>query len=398
MYKIGVIILLCLCCFITTKPLHRDHRNGHTNMSHTLLSGNQSARFLDDYDLGLSDQSKDSISAGRGIRLFQYPPMHNEQTAKPEDTTMKPKKAQTKRLSRSTETAPRTAATKNFVQLWGLSVEDEKLKPRARDVVDAQAEETPDGDGLAAEQEDGDDDNEEAAERDEDAPREEALTKNVKLVPRPTTAEPELGLEKETQKEDDVERDDNEADDNVLKRLDKSRNDDADKDDADVLGFKNLLTPKSLMGAEVQARQEEGGNDEVTYANNWQDTRREEWRSALARAGIMSNPLSDYYPSNTKNLSTVCALKSSIMNFPKVFKWLHKMILNITYHQRPVFTELRHELYDFGKSELCHTTEMTDWEKYQTCALIRNQRMEYMIPHYPLHQVGYRLLFKAKRD
>ncbi|XP_034663237.1 nucleolin-like [Drosophila subobscura] len=391
MYKISVVVFLCLCCFITTKPLHR---NGHTNMSHTLVSGNQSARFVDDYDLGLSDQSKDSISAGRGIRLFQYPPMQNEQTAKREDTTTKPKKAQTKRLTRSTATPPSTAATKNFVQLWGLSVEDEKLKPRARDVVDAQAEERPAGDGLEAEQEESDEDNEEAADRDEDAPREEALTEDVKLVPRITAAEPELRPEKETQREDDVERDDTEEDDNVIGGLDKSGNEDAARDDADVLGFKSLMTPKSLVGEEVQARQE----DEVTYANNWQDTRREEWRSALARAGIMSNPLSDYYPSNTKNLSTVCILKSSIVNFPKVFKWLHKMILNITYHQRPVFTELRRELYDFGKSEMCHTTDMTDWEKYQLCALMRNQRMEYMIPHYPLHQVGYRLLFKAKRD
>ncbi|XP_022212653.2 uncharacterized protein LOC111067700 [Drosophila obscura] len=405
MYKIIVMVFLCLCCFITMKPLNRRHHKIRPpNMSYT-VAGNQSG-FLGDYDLGLRDQGKDSISAGRGIRLFQYPPpMNNDPVAKREDpTTNGPK---TEETTNSRRTPP---STKNYVQLWGLSVDDEgKLKPRARDgdggnLIEPKAQETTTGEKVEREPEDDEDGvQSDEEENSGDAVsgnelREDTTSKVMKQKMRAAKPDPDIETETVDEEERDDDDDENDSEGSPMKPDEESEGGDkADLGKSDErFGFKNLLTSKSRIGPRVGGRVQDAAY-EITYANNWKDTRVEEWRSALARAAIMSDPLEDYYPSNKKNLSSVCNQKSSIMNFPKVFKWLHKMILNITYHQRPIYIELRRELYEFGQSELCHKLTMKKWQDYQYCALIRNQRMDYMIPHYPLHQIGYRLLFKAQR-
>jgi len=49
------------------------------------------------------------------------------------------------------------------------------------------------------------------------------------------------------------------------------------------------------------------------------------------------------------------------------------------------------QLFVQGKSEECHdATKFEKWKDYQECAVRRNQRLEYMIPNYPLQQIGYR--------
>ncbi|XP_033245240.1 uncharacterized protein LOC117185902 isoform X2 [Drosophila miranda] len=411
MYKISVMVFLCLCCFITTIPLNRRHLVGPQgtypmNTSHMVIAGNRS-RLVVDYDLGLSDQAKDSISAGRGIRLFQIPSFENAQT----------KRENTGAINTTGDITLSHRSTKNY---------DEKRKPRARDgeeegggvgggegevVVNEAQEKTRardgDGDGeggdvvqskekpvddeLAMDQED----DEEGSDKDEEEVVENKLStvssarKELKVTE--LAPDPELLPEPEPEAEDEEDRDDDDVEE--IEELAK-KSDAAEQN----MGFKDLLGPKTPRGRGFLNKQGESGYREaISYAGGWKDTRREEWRSALARAGVMSNPLEDYYPSNTKNLSTVCKDRSSIMNFPRVIKWLHKVLTNITYTQRPIFVELRRELFKFGKSELCHKTTMDKWKDYQYCALMRNQRMEYMIPHYPLHQIGYRLLFKAKK-
>ncbi|XP_033241304.1 uncharacterized protein [Drosophila pseudoobscura] len=399
MYKISVMVFLCLCCFITTIPLNRRH----LVVSQGTYPGNRS-RLVVDYDLGLSDQAKDSISAGRGIRLFQMPTFANAQT----------RREYTGAINTTGDITFSHRSTKNY---------DEKRKPRARDgegeggggegeeVVNeaqekrrardgdgdgdgeggdvVQSQEKPVDDVLAMDQED----DEEGSDKDEEEVVENKLStvSSTRKELKVTELEPEPELLPEQEAEDEEDRDD----DDVEEIEDLAKKPDVAEQN---MGFKGLLGPKTPRGYGFLKKQGESGFGEaISYAASWKDTRREEWRSALARAGVMSNPLEDYYPSNTKNISTVCKDRSSIMNFPRVTKWLHKVLTNITYTQRPIFVELRRELFKFGKSELCHKTTMVKWKDYQYCALMRNQRMEYMIPHYPLHQIGYRLLFKAKK-
>nr|XP_017007717.2 uncharacterized protein LOC108064631 isoform X2 [Drosophila takahashii] len=96
-------------------------------------------------------------------------------------------------------------------------------------------------------------------------------------------------------------------------------------------------------------------------------------------------------------MSTVCLGRSTIYNYPKVFFWLNRMIHNVSFDHRTIWMDLRRELYVYGRSEECHTVNYTDWREFQECSLRRNQRMEYMIPQYPLHQIGYRKYYHKKQ-
>ncbi|XP_043864725.1 uncharacterized protein LOC26528173 isoform X2 [Drosophila mojavensis] len=111
-----------------------------------------------------------------------------------------------------------------------------------------------------------------------------------------------------------------------------------------------------------------------------------------------------YYPVGT--FAAVCASKSTVYNVPKVMDWLGRnMYVNVTYetkgalmNDRPIWYDLRFYLYTVGRSEECHSTELATWKPYLECALLRNQRMEYMIPKYPLHQLGYIFRYTKQMD
>lgn len=78
---------------------------------------------------------------------------------------------------------------------------------------------------------------------------------------------------------------------------------------------------------------------------------------------------------------------STIYNVPRVKSWIGDMT-GIIKTPRHIWNELRFEIYKTGNSEECH--EYMKYSKgleYVECALRRNQRMEYLIPKYPLHQV-----------
>lgn len=75
--------------------------------------------------------------------------------------------------------------------------------------------------------------------------------------------------------------------------------------------------------------------------------------------------------------------------------------VHINYAQersRPMYFDLRLELFKNGKSEECHIPSLGKWRPYLECALRRNQRMEYMIPMYPLHQIGYKFHWSRSMD
>lgn len=106
----------------------------------------------------------------------------------------------------------------------------------------------------------------------------------------------------------------------------------------------------------------------------------------------------NYYTAS--KLSTVCFRISSIYNKPEVRKWLRTEINNnwdawlgpYQQHRSRYFIGLRRELFNQGRSEECHTRKYNENLPYLECALKRNQRMEYLVPMYPLHQVYFRHL------
>ncbi|XP_017837689.1 uncharacterized protein LOC108596452 [Drosophila busckii] len=104
------------------------------------------------------------------------------------------------------------------------------------------------------------------------------------------------------------------------------------------------------------------------------------------------NPFKKYYPSG--KLSTVCRGRSTIYNRPKVKAWLNIQVKSYwggegARYKRPIYFDLRNEMYIQGRSEECHTEDLIVVRKYLECALKRNMRMEYLIPRYPLHQIFY---------
>ncbi|EDW81526.2 uncharacterized protein Dwil_GK10974 [Drosophila willistoni] len=126
----------------------------------------------------------------------------------------------------------------------------------------------------------------------------------------------------------------------------------------------------------------------ATFGDIWQDTRFNfKGRPTIPRIHLDYGAPSDYYPKN-ENPSTVCHGRSTVYNKPRVEKWLTRRIANFRYDHRPIWRNLRKAIYDLGKSEECHVKELSDWTSYQLCALRRNQRMEYAVPKYPLHQLN----------
>ncbi|XP_030385918.1 uncharacterized protein LOC115632773 [Scaptodrosophila lebanonensis] len=127
----------------------------------------------------------------------------------------------------------------------------------------------------------------------------------------------------------------------------------------------------------------------VTFGKIWQDTRFNiVGRYTIPRMRLESKMVFDYYLSASK-YSTVCMGRSTVYNKPRVMKWLSNNVYNQTHEHRPVWLGIRREIYEHGNSEECHTSKFNAFRRYFECAMRRNQRVEYMIPQYPLHQLGY---------
>ncbi|XP_002138346.2 uncharacterized protein [Drosophila pseudoobscura] len=135
----------------------------------------------------------------------------------------------------------------------------------------------------------------------------------------------------------------------------------------------------------------------VTFGVLWQDTRMHYKIKNSMSEIIMDTPYHGHYQMYyNKPQTQVCRGLSTIYNKPKVYKWLQRRILrNVTpnFHvfssYRPIWLDFRRELFKMGRSEACHVSAMDDWLLYNNCAILRNMRMEYLIPKYPLHQYGY---------
>ncbi|XP_017860092.1 PREDICTED: uncharacterized protein LOC108611803 [Drosophila arizonae] len=122
-----------------------------------------------------------------------------------------------------------------------------------------------------------------------------------------------------------------------------------------------------------------------TLGSVWQDTRfKIHGAVTLQRILVDSKAVKNYYPLG--NLGTACVGRSTIYNFPKVMSYVMPKRRALLQH-RPIWTDLRRQLYLQGRSEECHTKEFVNWREFAECQLRRHMRMEYLIPKYPLQQL-----------
>ncbi|XP_022233881.2 uncharacterized protein LOC111082012 isoform X2 [Drosophila obscura] len=135
----------------------------------------------------------------------------------------------------------------------------------------------------------------------------------------------------------------------------------------------------------------------ITFGVLWQDTRMNYQVKNLKTDFVFDRQYGGHYAAMYHTAQTqVCRGKSTIYNKLRVYKWLERRILSnntqnfaVFTKYRPIWLDLRREIYTLGRSEACHVSAMDDWFLYNNCAILRNMRMEYMIPKYPLHQIGY---------
>ncbi|KAL7723412.1 hypothetical protein ACLKA6_003667 [Drosophila palustris] len=126
----------------------------------------------------------------------------------------------------------------------------------------------------------------------------------------------------------------------------------------------------------------------ATFGQVWGDTRFNNGRFTIPRIRVDSNAPNDYYPDGPR--PTVC-IGSTVYNVPRVKDWLRRNVYTEEHKHRPFWDNLRQIMFTQGNSEECHDeSKYSDWKEYQECALRRNQRLEYMVPKYPAHQIGYR--------
>ncbi|KAH8278910.1 hypothetical protein KR018_010970, partial [Drosophila ironensis] len=91
-------------------------------------------------------------------------------------------------------------------------------------------------------------------------------------------------------------------------------------------------------------------------------------------------------------LNSVCKSRSTVYNRPAVYGWLRNPTLTenrkyLYIPKRYVLKDLRLEIFKDGKAESCHTKQIDTYLDYINCAILRNMRVEYIVPRYPLHQL-----------
>ncbi|XP_034663238.1 uncharacterized protein LOC117898148 [Drosophila subobscura] len=123
----------------------------------------------------------------------------------------------------------------------------------------------------------------------------------------------------------------------------------------------------------------------VTFGRVWEDT-----RFAFQGKHWLPWIMQDYYIKGDyrqeKLHGTVCQGKSTIYNYPKIYNWFPHYIDGNKRNHRNILLNLRREIYTDGRTESCHVKELDDWYAYQQCTILRNMRMDYLVPNYPLHR------------
>jgi len=100
---------------------------------------------------------------------------------------------------------------------------------------------------------------------------------------------------------------------------------------------------------------------------------------------VDSTPITNYYPPNF-TLATVCMGSTIPYGSYKILDWIKREIYKRTHKKRPFYRDLRRKMFHSANSEECHTPSYGTFRNFQECAIRRNQRMEFNVPKYPLHQ------------
>ncbi|EDW24171.1 GL23531 [Drosophila persimilis] len=123
----------------------------------------------------------------------------------------------------------------------------------------------------------------------------------------------------------------------------------------------------------------------VTFGDVWEDTRFQFDGKHSVPWILVDNGDAGAYRME-KLHGSVCQGKSTIYNVPKIYKWFPRYIDTKKRNHRNILVNLRKEIYKNGRSENCHTADLDDWYAYMYCSLLRNMRMDYLVPNYPLHR------------
>ncbi|KAM8708092.1 hypothetical protein ACLKA7_015117 [Drosophila subpalustris] len=100
---------------------------------------------------------------------------------------------------------------------------------------------------------------------------------------------------------------------------------------------------------------------------------------------VDSSPITNYYPQDS-TLITACMGSTIPYGSYKIIDWIKREIYKRKHMKRPFYRDLRRKIYFEADSEQCHSPDFVTFRKYQECAIQRNQRMEFNVPKYPLHQ------------
>ncbi|XP_034472782.1 uncharacterized protein LOC117780379 [Drosophila innubila] len=183
---------------------------------------------------------------------------------------------------------------------------------------------------------------------------------------------------------------------NLRAKAARNKDNDNDNDKNDENKELTLSLPKFTRNAQGNWVALKWGN---TPGGVWQDTRFFQGDKYRPLGSMTEDKLikKDYYPVTAK-LSTVCFGKSKIYNIPAQKNYLTRGIHAHPIQERVFWNVLRREIYNFGRYNECHDpVKYTRWLDYHECALRRNQRIEYLIPKYPLYQRGYYANYKIYR-
>lgn len=93
----------------------------------------------------------------------------------------------------------------------------------------------------------------------------------------------------------------------------------------------------------------------------------------------------DDHLSNSVTKKAVCGNKSTLYNIPAIKEYLGHRRIDSYLNTWSFQIELRRKLWRLANPTECHTKDMITYNAYQNCAIRRNQRMEFYLPHYPKH-------------
>ncbi|XP_034665288.1 uncharacterized protein LOC117899410 [Drosophila subobscura] len=109
------------------------------------------------------------------------------------------------------------------------------------------------------------------------------------------------------------------------------------------------------------------------------------YQSRQPRLRVESNPAVNYYP-DSKQMSTVCRDKSTIIGTDRVTNYLKEHIYQKPHGRRILYNQLRANDTLHTMLMFCHMPTVIPVRAFLDCMIMRHMMMESMVPKYPYHQ------------